>query len=149
MSKRLPIGIAILSITIVASGLSAAKAWPNSRLTALAAREDLSDEVCVAMALDNGHLTPEKRLMILYDAHKILDPKEFEAFHRALDRISPPPPPPPKKPAAKRPNQVAQQKSSSLTRLQAMRLSSRTSAGPVMTADVAQPDRMASRGVLR
>jgi hypothetical protein len=148
MSKRLPIGIAVLSITILASGLSAANAWPHSRLADLAAREDLSDEVCVAMALDNGHLSPEKRLMILDDAHKILTPKEFEAFQRGLDRISPPPPPP-KKPAAKRPNQLAQQKSSSLTRLQAMRLSSRMSAGPVMPADVAQPERMASRGILR
>ncbi len=115
---------------------------------ALAARQDLLDEVCVAMAIDGGQLSPEKRLEILGDAQKILDPKEFEAFRRALDRLSPPPPPP-KKPAAKRPNQTAQQQSSSLTRLQAMRLSSKASAGPVMPAGATQPDRMASRGVVR
>ena len=146
MSKRLSIGIAILSITIIASGASAAKAWPYSRLAALAARQDLSDEVCVAMAIDGGKISPEKRFEILGDAQKILDPKEFEGFRRALDRISPPPP---KKLAAKRPNPMAQQESYSLTRLQAMRLSSTASAGPVMPAGVTRPDRMASRGIVR
>jgi len=147
MSKRLLLGIAILSITIVASGASVAKAWPHSRLTALAARQDLADEVRIALAIDGGKLSPEKRFEILGDAQKILDPKEFDGFRRALDRISSPPPP--KKLAAKRPNPTAQQKSYSLTRLQAMRLSSAASDGPVMPADVTRPDRMASRGVVR
>ena len=148
MSQRLPIGIAILVMIVVASGASAAKAWPQSRFVALAARQDLVDEVRVALSIDGGQLSPEKRLEILGDAQKILDPKELETFRRALDRISPPPPPP-KKPAAKRPNQTAQQQSSSLTRLQAMRLSSKALAGPVMPADTTRPDRMASRGVVR
>ena len=34
---------------------------------------------------------PEKRFEILGDAQKILNPKEFEGFRQALDRISPPP----------------------------------------------------------
>ena len=148
MSKRLPIGIAILSITIVVSGVSAAKAWPHSRLVDLAAREDLVDELRIALALDGGKLSPEKRLEILGDAQKILDPKELDGFRRALDRISPPPPAP-KKLAAKRPNPAAQQRSYSLTRLQAMRLSSTALDGPVMPAGVTRPDRMASRGIVR
>jgi hypothetical protein len=165
MSTRLLIGIALLLTTIVAGSASVAHAWPKSRLTALAARQDLSDKVCWDMALDRGHLSLAHRCDILADAKEILDAKEFEAFHRALDRLSPPPP---KKLAALRPYQVTEPKSSSLTRLQAMQLSSKTpvaapisgtapapapapetASGPVMPASATEPDPMAADRVVR
>jgi hypothetical protein len=145
MSSRLPLRLSIFLFAILVSGASVATAWPTSRLMALAARQDLSDEVRVALALGHGHISPTKRTIILMDAQKTLDPKEFEAFHRAFDRVAPPPPP---RPVAKHPNSMAQQ-SSSLTRLQAMQLSSRMAAKPVVPAGTTQPDRIASSGVVR
>lgn len=122
MSVRFRASIAVL-ITVVAGSASVAQAWPKSRLAELAARQDLSDQVCIALSMDNGRITNEHRGDILADAQKILDPKEFQHFHQALDRLSPPLP---KKPVVKRPDQTAQRNPLALTRLQAMKLSSRT-----------------------
>jgi hypothetical protein len=145
MSNRLSLGLTVLLVAITVGNASVATAWPTSRLTALAARQDLADEVRVALAWNHGKLNPMKRAEILGDAQKILDAKELEAFRQTLDRISPPPP----NPDVKRPNPMAQRKSASFTRLQAMQLSSRLAASPVMPSGVAQPERMASRSVLR
>jgi hypothetical protein len=149
MSIRLPM-VAVLLLMIVAGGASVANAWGTSRLAALAARQDLHDEVCIAMA--GGHLSPERRFEILADARKILSPAEFEAFGRALDRVAPPP----KKSAVaahfvRHSAQLAQRqaKSLSLTRRQALQLLAKPSSGPVIPDGVTSPERMASAGVAR
>jgi hypothetical protein len=149
MSSRLPLGVAVLLVTIVAGNASVANAWAPSRLAALAARQDLRDEVCVALAMDHGHLSPDKRAEILGDAKNILSPTEFEGFKQALDRLSPPPKKV-EKSAAQRAAQMTQRKSSSLTRRQALQLMAKQpSSGPVMPDGATRPDRMASNGVVR
>jgi hypothetical protein len=150
MSSRLPLGVAVLLLTIVAGNASVAEAWwPPSRLAVLAARQDLRDEVCVALAMDNGRLSPERRAEIMADAKKNLSATELESFKLALDRLSPPPKKV-EKTAAQRAAQMAQRSSSSLTRRQATQLLARqTPAGPVIPAGAIQPERMASSGVVR
>jgi hypothetical protein len=136
-------------MTIVALGTSAASAWERGRLAALAARQDLQDEVCIAMA--GGHMSPDIRFEILSDAKSILSPAEYVAFKQALDRVSPPPPKkkPAAKQAAKQSAQLAQHKtpSSSLTRRQALQLLAEPSHTLIVPDSVVQPDRMASRGM--
>jgi hypothetical protein len=89
MGIRLSVGIATLLITILANDMRVATAAEPSRLAALNARQQLRDEVCIAMA--SGHMSRADRYTILTDAKAILKPAEYEGFKRALDRLSPPP----------------------------------------------------------
>ena len=75
----------------VAAGVPAAFGFlfGPSRLEALAARHDLRDTVCIAMA--DGRLSAWERGEILVDAKRILYHEEYIVFKRVLDRISPPP----------------------------------------------------------
>jgi hypothetical protein len=101
MQSRLPLGIATVLLTIVAVGAQAAAALEPGRLTALAARHELRDEICLAMS--DGQIGPIERSIIVSDAKRILSPEEFEGFARAMNRVSPP-----KSSSAKRPAQMAQ-----------------------------------------
>ena len=105
MRTRFSLGLVMLSAAIVVGGTPAAwggwlsdLGFPPSRLAALAARQDLCDEVAVATA--DGRLDGSERSEILADAKSILKPDEYQAFKRAVDRRWPPPP---KKPTAKHP----------------------------------------------
>ncbi len=89
MKKHILIGLAALLPAVVAGGPSAAFELKPSRLEALAARHDLCDEVCIALA--DGKLSDWERTEILIDAKRILYPREFTGFKRALDRVAPPP----------------------------------------------------------
>ncbi len=148
MRSRLPVVLAAFLMIVVVYGVSVANAWPASRLTALAARQELREEVLIAISLDGGVLSCGKRAIILQDAAKILDPMEFESFRRALDRIAPLPPP---MPAVAHHNPMAYRSSNTLKRYQAWQLMARYKpiSVPVMPAGATQPDRMASSGVVR
>lgn len=147
MSCRLPYRVAVFVI-LIAGGLSTAQAWQPSRLTMLAAREDLRDQVCVALSIDGGHISREHRFEILGDAKKILSPKEYEAFRQSLDRISVPPP---KKDlvAIRAKQQARDAASTSLTRRKAMQLMAKLtpSEGPSIPITATMPDRVASKGM--
>jgi hypothetical protein len=78
------VGVSLLTLT----GGSIAWGWPSSRLSEMAARQDLHDLVCIATS--DGHITGPHRAMVLDQARSILPPDEFRSFKRALDRIPPP-----------------------------------------------------------
>jgi hypothetical protein len=112
------------------------------RLAALAARQDLYDEVCIARA--GGEISPPARRTILCHAKQILTPQEYEAFKTALNRIAPPPPPSvAKHPAIKRLPKVAEQK------LPATRgWFAKTTPRLAVPGDTIQPDRLTDRVAL-
>ena len=83
----------VLVILGTASGIRMAAAGEPGHLAALAARQNLCDEVCIAIAMGDGRLTPGRRYEILSDAKRILKPEEYAGFRQNLDRVSPPPPP--------------------------------------------------------
>jgi hypothetical protein len=89
MRIRLPLGVAAVLMTILANGTPIAAAEP-SRLAAFSARQELRDEVCVAMA--GGQISRGDRYAILSHAKTILKPEEYEGLKRAMDRVSPPKP---------------------------------------------------------
>jgi hypothetical protein len=144
MQGRLSGTIAVWVLIVAGWGTQVATAGEPGRLAALAARQGLYDEVCIARA--EGKISPQSRQTILADAKAILGPQEYEGFRRALDRIAPPPPPaPPKQAVIKRLPKVAQQKSPT-TRPKAV-----AKALPRLTIprDVIQPDRVALAGGIR
>lgn len=153
MQRRLSGTVALWALIVVAWGTQMAMAGEPGRLSlaALAAREDLYDEVCIARA--EGNISPQNRCTILADAKHILNPQEFEAFKRALDRTSPPPPQVAKHPTIKRLPKVAQKKAST-TRPSAVVKTTRPTAvvknmpGPTMPQDAIQPDRLTDRVAL-
>jgi len=142
MRSRLPMGVVALLLTIIAGGSSVAFGMKPSRLTAFAARQNLCDEVCIAIA--DGRISAWERAEILIGAKQILYPKEYLVFKRALDRVSPPL----KKPAAKHPTKPMRKKPASKPRPTA-RPPAEPSSGPVIPAGAILPDRMASSRVVR
>jgi hypothetical protein len=66
----------------------AALTGQRSRFAAIAARHDLRDEVCLAMA--DGRMTGAERYQIMSDAKRILKPEEYVGFQRAVDRMTRP-----------------------------------------------------------
>lgn len=139
MPIRLPMGIVAMLLTIMASGARVATAWEPSRLQALMARQDLRDEVCIAMA--DGHISRAERYAILADAKNILKPEEYEGFKQTLNRLSPP-----KSTAAKHPTKVAQKKQSpTMAQHQAPPMAD-PSLAPTIAAEVVVPDWVASTG---
>jgi hypothetical protein len=96
MRSRLRMGIVAVLTLIVAGGTQVAAAWEPSRLAAMAARQQLRDDVCVAMA--DGQINRFERYLILTDAKRCLKPEEYAGFKESLDRISPPKPATAKKP---------------------------------------------------
>ena len=116
MRNRLSLGIAVvLVVTVATSVTQVATAWEWSRLdlaalsahqqlrgtirstlgvppssrVALAARQDLRDEVCIAMA--DGRLSNDERRWIIIDAKEVLNKEEYPAFKAWLNKRSPPP----------------------------------------------------------
>jgi hypothetical protein len=61
------------------------------RLQALAARQDLRDMVCYALA--DGSINRAERRTILVQSKKVLSADEYGSFKQWLDRIAPPPKP--------------------------------------------------------
>jgi hypothetical protein len=57
---------------------------------ALDTRQQLRDQVCVAMA--DGRISPFERSRILGNAKQVLSEEEYWTFEASLDRISPPTP---------------------------------------------------------
>jgi len=88
MRIQWPMGITVLLTAMVAGGGSVASGWDMGRLARFAARQDLRDEVCVAMA--DGVVTPQEKSELLGDAKKILSAEELTAFQRFMDRLCPP-----------------------------------------------------------
>jgi hypothetical protein len=102
-------------ITVFAAGVQIASAWEPGRLdmtavsarqqvrgalshffrvdqsgkAALAARQDLQDEICIAKA--DGRITPEEYRQILSDANRVLPAEELPSFKRYLDPMAFPP----------------------------------------------------------
>ena len=109
MQSRVPICIAAVLVSMAAGGAAAALAGDRDnlmpltlaggmaemtaqgegRLAALSARQQLRDEVCIAMA--DGRVTHFERAMILAHARRILKSEEFGSFKESLDYLSPPP----------------------------------------------------------
>lgn len=146
MRNQLPMGIAALLLAIIAAGPAAAFEIKPSRLEALAARQDLRDMVCIAMA--DGRINAHERIVILIDAKNILYPEEYRIFKRALNRVSPPP----KKRVARQPVKTVRKQPAPKPRPTAKPVaepSSGPSLGPVIPAGAILPDRMASIGPVR
>jgi len=133
-----------LAILGTVGGVRMAAAGEPSRLTALAARQDLCDEVCIAIAMGDGRLTPGRRYEILSDAKRILKPEEYAGFRQHLDRVSPPPPPSQHVAAVKRLPMVAKKKVST-ARSKATSLA-KASPGPSIPRDAILPDRVVLTG---
>jgi len=64
--------------------------WKQGSMASFTARQDLRDEVCIAMS--DGHMSRAERFQILSDAQAVLSPEEFSGFKQALDRHAPAPP---------------------------------------------------------
>ena len=114
-----------------------------SRLAALAARQDLCDEVAVATA--KGRLTNDDRIEILADAKSILKPEEYQTFKRSLDRRWPPAQ---KKPTAKHSPKTARKATGPSQPAQA-KPPAGPSLGLVIPAGALLPDWVVPRGVSR
>ncbi len=134
---------AVLVLIVIGCGVRVATAGEPGRLAALAARQDLCDEICIARA--EGKISIEDRHTILADARQILTPQEYEGFLRGLDRIAPPPPPATKHASVKRLPKVAQKKSPT-TRAKAV---AKALPRPTIPLDAIQPDRVALAGRMR
>jgi hypothetical protein len=76
----------------LAGKLAQLTAQGPGRLAALSARQQLRDEVCIAMA--DGKLSRYERSVLLANARQMLKPEEYASFRASLDRLSPPAPPP-------------------------------------------------------
>lgn len=119
-----------------------ATAGEPGRLAALAARQDLYDEVCIARA--DGKISPASRCTILADAKQILTPQEYESFKRALNRISPPPPSVAKHSTIKRLPKVAEKRVPATRASALAKITSRLA----VPSDTIQPDRLTDRVAL-
>jgi hypothetical protein len=120
MQSRFLIRIAAVLATIIAGGTQAALAGDRDNLipltvagsiaeltaqggghlSALSARQQLRDEVCIALA--DGRITHFERSLILSHARRILKPEEYAQFRASLDPLAPPMPE-----AAPRPPKIA------------------------------------------
>ena len=137
----------LLAATFIGSG-SVAVGWVMSRLAKLSARQNLCDEVCIAMA--SGPMTAKTRAEILNDAKSVLTAEEYKTFQTALDRLCPAP----KKKAAKHPSKYTVMSHASATHTAkqtakpSTKLPAKTPAtlpeetGPVMPTGAVLPDRM-------
>ena len=155
MRVRFFTAFAVLLLGVGAVAPVAAFEFKPSRLEALAARHDLRDQVCIAMA--DGRLSAWERAEILTDAKRILHPEEYVAFKRALDRLAPPPPKKTasksrtriaRKPAAGRPAAMPEVRENSPLKLPAeppVQSVQKPARGPVIPAGAILPDRMALR----
>ena len=126
-------------LTLMASGARVATAWEPSRLQALAARQDLCDDVCIAMA--DGHIDRAERYAILANAKNILKTEEYSGFKRTLNRLSPP-----KSTAAKHPTKVAQKKKLPTMVQHKTPPMADPSLTPTIAAEVVVPDWVVSTG---
>lgn len=90
MQNRLSVGVAALLLTLVASSTHIATAGEPGRLAAFAARQDLCDQISLAMA--DGQIDRAERYTILLNAKPILKPDEYESFKHTMNRVSPPVP---------------------------------------------------------
>lgn len=135
-------GVAALLLAIITAGPATAFEMRPSRLEAFAARQDLSDMVCIAIA--DGNITAQERSIILVDAKHILYPEEFRIFLRALNRVSPPP----KKRVARRPVKTARKQPVPRPR-PTVKPPAKPASGPVIPAGAVLPDRMALIGPVR
>ena len=110
MRSRLPITLAALLIVVaagwtpVANGLEPGwlgesvalnpgqwipfNMFKPSRLVALTARQNLRDDVCIAM--NDGQIDPVERFTILSHAKEVLTRREYEGLKRTMERLSPP-----------------------------------------------------------
>jgi len=59
-----------------------------SRLAALTARQNLHDDVCIA--LNDGRIDPVERFTILSHAKGVLNRQEYEGLKRTMNRLSSP-----------------------------------------------------------
>jgi len=128
--------IAMMLLAVVLAGAVETASAEPGRLAAFTARQDLRDEVCIAMA--NGHISRGERYAILLHAKAILKPEEYEGFKRAMDRLSPP-------------AVAAVPRAAEAARIQAPRQAERLAPPshgpllqPVVPASAILPDRMAS-----
>ena len=74
------------ALVLVFVGMPVARG--SSRLSEMAARQDLHDLVCIAAS--DGHLSGLHRAMLLEHARNILPLQEYRSFKQALNRIPPP-----------------------------------------------------------
>jgi hypothetical protein len=149
MRNRLPMGVAVMLLTIVAGGARAVLAAEHNHLAELAARQGLRDEVCFAMA--DGQISRLERYIILSDAKRVLKPEEFASFQQILDQLSPPPAVrrSMKVANAKAANmKVAQKKSPAKTQPKASAVAE-SSPTPTIPTDVILPDRVVLTGGVR
>jgi hypothetical protein len=73
-------------LTIVGGSINTANGLEPSRLAALAARQTLRDEVCIA--LSDGVISRGEQYSLLVDAKNILTPEEYQSFKQSLARLS-------------------------------------------------------------
>jgi hypothetical protein len=59
-----------------------------SRLAALTARQNLHDDVCIALA--DGRIDPMERFTIFSHAKGVLAKQEYEGLKQTMNRLSPP-----------------------------------------------------------
>jgi hypothetical protein len=156
MRSRLPWVIAVLLMMVASCVTSMATAWEWSRLdltalsarqqirstvnsafglaptgrSALAARQDLRDEVCIAKS--DGQLSTVECQRILVDARRILKPEEYAAFEQSLISMSPE--------YAK-----ANQSAKIVEKEDATVLTFKESSEPTIPTNVIRPERMAFR----
>jgi hypothetical protein len=57
------------------------------RLAKLSARQQLNDQVCIAMA--DGRISRFERSMLLASARQVLTPEEFVVFRQSIDQSTP------------------------------------------------------------
>ncbi len=160
MLVRLPWCITLTLVTMVAGFASTAIAGGSSgRLGVLAARQDLHDEICYAMA--DGSISPAERSSMLFLAHNTLSPQEYQSFKQSIDRLSPPKPVASKEQMAKRwkssasaraayaAKKAKQNQNSQATASLPSNRAAEPAGGPVMPTGAILPDRMGPTGVLR
>jgi hypothetical protein len=149
MQSRLSMRVAIVTMAVLAGSAHLAVAWEPGRLTALTARQDLRDQVCIAMS--DGQISRGERYTILTNAKAILKPEEYEGLKRSMDRLSPPQASPAIKSVAARPSSkvAAVQRSASAMPTKATRsaevqalLPTTVFQQPTIPASAILPDRM-------
>jgi hypothetical protein len=147
MRIQKPIGIlALLAAMLFGSGsfafgwnISLPFGWSQGRLARLAARQNLHDEVCAALA--DGVITPYEKAELLANARSTLSAEELPAFQRLIDRLCPP-----KKSANH--SQTAKRTSAPTNKSQTTPPEG-TSQSPVIPTGAVLPDRMVPETMIR
>jgi hypothetical protein len=85
MRNRLPFGVWALLMLTVAGGASVATGRELGRLAALAAKQDLYDEVCIALA--DGSISRDEQRDLLSFGKDILKPDEYQQFRVTMSRL--------------------------------------------------------------